>query len=58
VARQAAVLEPLSVYATTYRYPSPTGKRKDGPGNDEVLDWIEMIAVLTSEARRAFVTGA
>jgi hypothetical protein len=25
------VLEPLSAYATTYRYPSPTGKRKGGP---------------------------
>jgi hypothetical protein len=24
------VLEPLAVYATTYRYPSPTGKRKGG----------------------------
>src|SRR5687767_14105493 len=25
------VLEPLSAYATTYRYPSPVGKRKGGP---------------------------
>jgi HEPN domain-containing protein len=27
-----AILEPLTSYATAFRYPSPTGKRKDGPG--------------------------
>jgi HEPN domain-containing protein len=45
------VLEPLSAYATTYRYPSPTGKRKGGPSNDEVLVWIRTIAGLTADAR-------
>jgi HEPN domain-containing protein len=50
------VLEPLAAYATTYRYPSPTGKRKGGPSNDEVLMWIKTISGLTVEAR-AFVTS-
>ena len=47
------VLEPLSTYATTYRYPSPTGKRKGGPENDEVLVWIKAIGGLSVEARAA-----
>ena len=46
-----AVLDPLSGYATSYRYPSPVGKRKGGPGNDEVLRWIKTIADLSAEAR-------
>jgi hypothetical protein len=50
-------LEPLSSYATTYRYPSPMGKRKGGPSNDEVLVWIKTIAALTGEARATFVKG-
>lgn len=50
------VLEPLSAYATTYRYPSPTGKRKGGPSNDEVLVWIKAIEGLTAEARHATAT--
>jgi HEPN domain-containing protein len=44
-------LEPLSVYATTFRYPSPSGKRKDGLSSDEVLRWIKTIAALCAEAR-------
>ena len=44
-------LEPLSVYATTFRYPSPSGKRKDGLSSDEVLGWIRTIAALCAEAR-------
>jgi hypothetical protein len=48
-------LEPLSTYATTYRYPSPTGKRKGGPGNDEVLVWIKAIAGLNMEARTSLL---
>lgn len=44
-------LEPLSSYATAFRYPSPTGKRKGGPSHDEVLVWIQTIASLTAEAR-------
>lgn len=35
-----AALEPLSSFATAYRYPSPTGKRKSGPGHAEVLRWV------------------
>ena len=48
-------VEPLSAYATTYRYPSPTGKRKGGPGNAEVLAWIKVIAELNVEARASLL---
>jgi HEPN domain-containing protein len=48
-------LEPLSTYATAYRYPSPTGKRKSGPSNAEVLVWIKTIAGLNAEARATLV---
>jgi len=51
------VLEPLSSYATTYRYPSPMGKRKGGPSNDEALVWLKTIAALMDEARAAFAKG-
>jgi hypothetical protein len=51
-------LEPLAAYATAYRYPSPTGKRKSGPTNEEVAAWIETITDLTNEARAAFVTSS
>jgi len=53
-----AVLEPLSGYATTYRYPSSVGRRKIGPDSDEVLVWIRTIAGLSAEARAAFVARA
>jgi HEPN domain-containing protein len=52
------ILEPLAAYATTYRYPSPTGKRKSGPSNDEVLTWIVTIATLSNEARTTFANPA
>jgi HEPN domain-containing protein len=52
------VLEPLSAYATTYRYPSPMGKRKGGPGNDEVVVWIKAIAGLNIEARASLLKPA
>jgi HEPN domain-containing protein len=52
------VLEPLSAYATTYRYPSPMGKRKGGPNNDEVIVWIKAIAGLNLEARAALLRQA
>ena len=45
------ILEPLSAYATTYRYPSPTGKRRAGPSNEEVFAWIKTIAGLAAKAR-------
>ena len=45
------ILEPLSAFATSYRYPSPMGKRKGGPSSDEVLVWIKTIAGLSAEAR-------
>jgi hypothetical protein len=44
-------LEALSGYATSFRYPSPTGKRKDAPGRDEVLGWLQTIGGLIAEAR-------
>jgi HEPN domain-containing protein len=46
-----APLAPLTSYATSFRYPSPTGNRKDGPRRDEVLGWIQTIGGLISEAR-------
>lgn len=45
------VVEPLAAFATTYRYPSPTGKRKSGPSNAEVLDWVNTISALLTAAR-------
>lgn len=53
-----AALEPLSSFATAYRYPSPTGKRKSGPSNTEVLEWVKTIAELSAQARAALVTPA
>jgi HEPN domain-containing protein len=50
------ILEPLSSYATSYRYPSSMGRRKPGPDSDEVLVWIKTIAGLCAEAR-ALVAG-
>ena len=51
------VLEPLSGYATTYRYPSPMGKRKGGPSHDEALVWIKTISGLSAEVRARFATA-
>ena len=47
-----AVLEPLSSYATAFRYPSSMGKRKPGIAADEALAWIATIAALSAEARK------
>jgi hypothetical protein len=52
------VLEPLSSYASTCRYPSPTGKRKGGPGNDEVLVWLKTISGLNAEVRAMLAPAA
>lgn len=49
-----AVLEPLSSYATSYRYPSGVGKRKPGPDHDEVVVWTKTITGLIVEAHAAF----
>ena len=46
-----SVLDPLASYATTYRYPSPTGKRKAGPTSDEIQVWLVTIAALAADAR-------
>lgn len=56
--RPTGSLHFTSSFATTYRYPSPTGKRKEGPSNDEVLVWIMTITKLTAEARRALLTAS
>jgi HEPN domain-containing protein len=52
------VLEPLAAYATAFRYPSPTGKRRSGPTNEEVATWIKTITGLTAEARAGVVTSS
>lgn len=44
-------LEPLSGYATSVRCLSPTGNRKTGPSDNEVLAWVDRIAKLASEVR-------
>jgi HEPN domain-containing protein len=49
-----AVLEPLSSYATSYRYPSPIGKRKPGLDHEQVVVWTTTIAGLIIEARAQF----
>jgi HEPN domain-containing protein len=41
----------LSAYATTFRYPSPAGKRKPGLSSQEVLEWIETIGALVVDVR-------
>ncbi|RLB55697.1 MAG: hypothetical protein DRJ42_05510 [Deltaproteobacteria bacterium] len=46
-----AKLDGLSAYATTYRYPTPSGKRKAGPQRDEILAWVDKIALLSREFR-------
>jgi HEPN domain-containing protein len=46
-----AILEPLSSYATSFRYPSPIGERNGSPTRDEVFVWIKTIAALTADAR-------
>lgn len=48
-----AVLEPLSSYATAYRYPSPTGKTKTGPSKPEIEGWIDKLRELCADARAA-----
>ncbi|HWO22032.1 MAG TPA: HEPN domain-containing protein [Kofleriaceae bacterium] len=55
---ELGALEPLSSFATAYRYPSPTGKRKSGPSNTEVLEWIKTIGELSARARAALVPPA
>ena len=52
------VLEPLSSFATTYRYPSPTGKRKGGPDEVEVRAWIITIGGLCADAHTTLLTPA
>lgn len=50
-----ALLEPLdrfTPYATTYRYPSPTGRLKQGPDPKNVLDDVDDIDRLLAHARR------
>jgi HEPN domain-containing protein len=46
-----AILEPLSSFATTYRYPSPTGKTKSGPSRTEIVEWIDKLRDLCADAR-------
>ncbi len=53
-----AVFEPLSAYATTYRYPTPGGKRKPGPNDVEVLAWVEKIHDVAVELRAGLAEDA
>ena len=51
-------LRVLSAYATTFRYPSPAGKRKPGLTSKEVLEWIETIGALVVDVRSLLATNA
>lgn len=44
-------LAPLSQFSTTYRYPSPTGRRTPAPATDDLQMWIERITALVEAAR-------
>jgi hypothetical protein len=46
----------LSAYATTFRYPSPAGKRKPGLSSKEVLEWIATIGALVVDVRAVLAT--
>lgn len=45
-------LDDLSEYATTYRYPGPTGRLKPPPPDDDLDRWVEALEGLIAEARR------
>jgi HEPN domain-containing protein len=54
-----SLLDPLdrfTPYATTYRYPSPTGRLKTGPTTGSVLAEAEEIEKLLERARRELST--
>ncbi len=51
-------LEPLSDYATTFRYPTPTGKLKKPPEPAEVVQWAGKIRELVHEARSDLLAEA
>lgn len=53
-----AVLEPLTVYSTAYRYPAPSGRTKSSLSKADVHEWIGRIAALVTEARMALGTTA
>lgn len=46
----------LSAYATTFRYPSPAGKRKPGLSQQETLEWTETMSALVAELRVIIAT--
>ena len=46
-----SALGTLSAYATTFRYPSPAGKRKPGLSGKDVHEWIERLSALVDELR-------
>lgn len=50
-ATKLLVLDPLSDFATAFRYPTPSGKLKSGPTSDTVKNWIQVIQALISDAR-------
>ncbi|MBX3246583.1 MAG: HEPN domain-containing protein [Myxococcales bacterium] len=44
-------LDVLTQYATTYRYPTPTGKRKPGPGAEQIGAFVARLRDLAARAR-------
>jgi HEPN domain-containing protein len=47
-------IEYLAAYATSFRYPTPTGKVPKAPGPGELQTAIDRVAVVLAEASRVF----
>lgn len=50
-------LSPLSGYATTFRYPTPSGRLKPPPAEDDLRDWAARVRQMLDDARREFLEG-
>jgi HEPN domain-containing protein len=53
-----AVLAPLELftpYATTFRYPTPTGRLKLGPGAEELATGLVLLETALGEVRKSLV---
>lgn len=44
-------LDPLSRFATAYRYPTTSGKLKDPPPAEELSSWLEQLHTMLAELR-------
>ena len=51
-------LDRLTPFATTYRYPTPSGRLKDAPAADVIEQEIEVLALLLRDVRVALDPAA